>query len=103
MSEKNDKNYEQAKESGVNEKVAEQAARYRAEVMGGKPLFNDVLEAADTLSLDDQEELVFILKKRISEKRREEILESARAGREEFERGESKRFDPDELKNELLS
>jgi len=64
--------------------------------------FGDVLEAADRLSEDEQESLLEVLQKRLSERRRLEIAEDVREARLEHERGETRAVTPDELMGEIL-
>lgn len=52
--------------------------------------FGSVLEDADQLSLDDQEALVEVLRRRTAEQRRQKIVEDVLAGREEYRRGQCK-------------
>jgi hypothetical protein len=64
--------------------------------------FNDVLELADKLPLDEQEELSQILHRRVIEQRREEILSDIRSARKEFAEGKISSMTPEELMKELL-
>ena len=50
-------------------------------------VFDQILEKADEMSLDEQELIIEILKNRYREKRREEILENAKKTAEEYEKG----------------
>lgn len=52
--------------------------------------FAGVLEAAESLPLDAQEELIEILKKRTIEQRRRELAGEIRNARSEYKRGLSK-------------
>lgn len=65
--------------------------------------FNDVLEAADQLTLDEQESLVDILRRRLAEKRRNELLQEIQAARKEFQESQVQVATADEIFNELLS
>ena len=49
--------------------------------------FEEVLEKVDTMPLEEQELIIEILKNRYREKRREEILESAKKTLEEHKKG----------------
>jgi len=64
--------------------------------------FGDVLEAADQLTEDEQENLLEVLRKRLAERRRLEIAEDVRRARREHERGETRAVTPDELMDEIL-
>ncbi len=52
--------------------------------------FQDLIEAVESLPLDDQSMLVELINKRIIEKRRAELVAEVRESREAFERGEVK-------------
>jgi hypothetical protein len=62
----------------------------------------DVVEAADRLSLDEQLELIKILKQRLAEAGHARILSEVAQSREEYARGEYKIVTPDELMREIL-
>jgi hypothetical protein len=64
--------------------------------------FADVLEAADALSIDEQETLVEILRRRVTELRRCELAKDIAAAREEFQSGGCRPAKPDELVGEIL-
>jgi len=49
--------------------------------------FAELLDAADHLSLEEQADLVEILTRRISERRRDELAEEIREAREDFAAG----------------
>jgi ribosome recycling factor len=97
-----DKKYPEQQTGGSEESVSESVAPYNAAQQKNTPSFNDILEAADKLSLDEQEDVVRILKKRITERRREEIVKNLKASEEEVRKGEYKEVTPEELKKELL-
>ena len=65
--------------------------------------FAQIVEKAETLTLDEQEELVDLLSKRIHEKRRDEIVEGIEQARKEHQEGKSKVYSADALRAELLS
>ena len=65
--------------------------------------FGEVLEAADNLSLDEQETLVGILSRRLVEHRRLELAEDILEALREFQKGGSRPVTPDELMSEILS
>ena len=64
--------------------------------------FGEVLDAADGLSIDEQETLVDILHRRITQLRRRELVEDVAAARQEFINGGSRPIQPDELIREIL-
>jgi len=69
-----------------------------------KPVsFGELLEAADHLSLDDQETLVEVLHRRIIERRREELAAEVLQARQEFQQGQCRPISTDELMAEILA
>lgn len=50
--------------------------------------FAEILEATDKLSLDDQAELIGVLRHRVAERRRDLLAEDIQQARREFEAGE---------------
>ena len=64
--------------------------------------FTEVLEAADTLSPGEQETLVDILRRRLTEHRREQIVREVREAEDEFRAGTCRPVAPDELMKEIL-
>lgn len=65
--------------------------------------FNDVLESVDKLSLDEQETLTEVLRKRLIERRREELAKEIQNAQREFKEGSSKPATPSEIMKEILS
>ncbi len=65
--------------------------------------FNEVLEAANKLPIEDQETLIDILNRRIAEDRREEIKKEIESAQEEFQANRCRPVTPDELMSEILS
>ena len=65
--------------------------------------FNEVLEFADKLSLDDQETLMAVLHRRIIEHRRAELAKEIQDAQQEFKEGKCKPTTPAELMKEILS
>ena len=59
--------------------------------------FSDVLDMVDTLSMDDQEKLLDIVKKRVAEQRREEMWQAVDEADAEFESGLCKTATVDEI------
>jgi hypothetical protein len=64
--------------------------------------FAEALEAADRLSLPDQESLVEILRRRILERRREELAGEIREAEEEYHAGACEPRSARELIDEIL-
>lgn len=52
--------------------------------MASENIFNEVLEAADHLSLDDQEELLNIINSRLREHKRKILIQDVQKAHEEF-------------------
>jgi hypothetical protein len=74
-----------------------------AKPMEQVPHFGEVLDSADRLSLEEQEELVQILPNRIIEHRRGELSKDITAADREFKRGKVQKATPDELMKEILA
>ena len=66
-------------------------------------LFGEVLEAIDTLSLEDQETLEEILRRRIIERRRAELVQDVQEAQQEFQAGHCRPVTPEELMQEIVS
>lgn len=65
--------------------------------------FGEILEAADKLPVQDQEELIDILSKRIIDCRREKLSREIKETQEEFEAGQGKACAPDDIIDEIMS
>lgn len=63
--------------------------------------FQDLIEAVESLPLDDQSTLVDIINKRIIEKRRTNLVVEVKEAREAFRRGEVKRGSVEDLMKDL--
>lgn len=63
--------------------------------------FNDLLEAIDDLPVEQQEDLIRIVRHRLTDRRREEIAERVRLARIEFAEGRTKRGSVEDLMNDL--
>jgi hypothetical protein len=63
--------------------------------------FQEALEIIESLSEDQQEDLINILQRRRSERRREVLAESIKEARAEYNRGEVTRGPVDALMKEL--
>lgn len=64
-------------------------------------LFGDVLEAADHLSLEEQQELIAILQRRLAEAGRWRVIAEVQEARQEFAAGQCRPVTPDELMREI--
>ncbi|KJR40834.1 hypothetical protein MCHI_003263 [Candidatus Magnetoovum chiemensis] len=71
--------------------------------MGNSLSFNDILEAAERLSLDEQEVLLEIIYKRMFDKKRSAIAKDIEDAKEEFDKGLSKPISADDLIKEITS
>ncbi len=65
--------------------------------------FGGILEAADHLSVEEQENLLDILRKRLIARRRAELARNVEEAEEEFEAGGCRVVAPDELMAEITS
>jgi hypothetical protein len=64
--------------------------------------FNEVVDAADRLSPEEQEQLVQILQRRLSQAGRQRVVADVAASRQEFSAGRCTTATPDELMSEIL-
>jgi hypothetical protein len=64
--------------------------------------FGEVLEAVESLSLEDKESLIEILQRRLIEARREELAREIESARNEFQAGQCKPTTPDTLIKDIL-
>ncbi|OFV98686.1 MAG: hypothetical protein A3H28_04480 [Acidobacteria bacterium RIFCSPLOWO2_02_FULL_61_28] len=65
--------------------------------------FGEIVEAADELTIEDQETLLTILKNRLRDRRRAELVKEIQEARKEFEEGRCRPATPDELMREISS
>ena len=65
--------------------------------------FGEVLEAADQLSQEEQEELVAILHRRLAEAARQRLAGDVQEARQQFAEGRCSPATPDELMREILN
>jgi U3 small nucleolar ribonucleoprotein component len=75
----------------------------RGKIMEKTLSFGEVLDTVEQLSLEDQEALTDIIRRRIIEQRREELAKDIQEAQEEFEAGNARPVTPDELIAEILS
>ncbi|MEM9217079.1 MAG: hypothetical protein AAGD25_22375 [Cyanobacteria bacterium P01_F01_bin.150] len=64
--------------------------------------FADILEAADQLPLQDQEDLIQILENRLRAQKRAALVKDVQDAQQEFEAGECKPVTPEQLMEEIL-
>ena len=65
--------------------------------------FSDILEAADQLTLQDQEDLVRILEHRLHEQKRAALVKDVQEAQQEFAKGDCQPTTPEELMKEILA
>lgn len=65
--------------------------------------FTKILDAADQLLLEDQEDLIHILQNRLRDRRRAELLKDVQESQQEFALGQCKPVTPEQLMEELLA
>ena len=65
--------------------------------------FGEVLEAVDALPLEEQRELMDVVRRRIIERRREELASEIAEAEAEYDAGGCETRTPDELIREILS
>lgn len=65
--------------------------------------FGQVLESAEELSLDEKEDLVSILRRRMAEERRAELIKAVKEARQEFKAGRCHSASPDEILKKILA
>lgn len=65
--------------------------------------FDEFLEAAESLSVAEQETLIEILSRRLADVRRQELAGTIAEARREFDRGEAEAVSADDLMDELLA
>jgi len=64
--------------------------------------FADVLEAADHLSADEQQELIAVLRKRLAEAARKRLIAEVQAARQEYASGACSSATPQQIMDEIL-
>jgi hypothetical protein len=67
------------------------------------PTFADIVEAADNLSVDEQETLLGILRRRIAERNRVELAREVAESRAEFASGRSQSVTVPQIMDEIRS
>ena len=65
--------------------------------------FSDVVDAVESLSVEEQETLAELLQRRLIERRRDRLAAAVAEAREEYGRGECKPTSVDDLMAEILS
>ena len=65
--------------------------------------FTAIVDAADRLSSEDQENLIDILQKRLRDRHRAELVNDVREAQQEFTEGKCQVVTPAQLMEEILS
>jgi transcriptional regulator of heat shock response len=65
--------------------------------------FTEIVDAADRLSPEDQENLIDILQQRLRDRRRAELVNDVREAKQEFAAGKCQVVTPAQLMEEILS
>jgi len=71
--------------------------------MGKTFVFADILDSVEALSLDEQEALMEIVRRRADERRRKGLTRDVEEARREFRDGACKPASPGEILEEILS
>lgn len=69
----------------------------------GATPFGEILDAADKLSLEEQEALIDVLSRRAADRRRDQLAGDIRNARKDFKEGRTKPNTPDDILSEILS
>ena len=64
--------------------------------------FGEVLEAANQLTPEDQQALIAILHRRLTQMGRQQLVAEVQEARKEFDSGQCRPATPDELMREIL-
>ncbi|MFN0197067.1 MAG: hypothetical protein ACKVT0_09990 [Planctomycetaceae bacterium] len=64
--------------------------------------FDQILEAADHLSAEEQQELIAIIHRRLTDAARQQLVQEVHEARQEFATGQSSPTTPDELMREIM-
>jgi len=65
--------------------------------------YGQVLDSIEALPDDQQESLVDIIRKRLAERRRAELVKSVQAARKEFKSGKLRQASPSEIMRKVLA
>ena len=65
--------------------------------------FAEILEAAEQLPLEDQENLIHILQNRLRDQKRTELVRDVQAAQQEFAQGQCQPLTPEQIMEEILS
>ncbi len=65
--------------------------------------FAEILEAAEQLPLEDQENLIHILQNRLRDQKRTELIRDVQEAQQEFAQGQCQPLTPEQIMEEILS
>ncbi len=65
--------------------------------------FAEILDAVDELPLEEQAELIEVVRRRLLERRRDELTEEVQEARRDFQAGRCLPGTPDEILRDILS
>ncbi|MBC1194832.1 MAG: hypothetical protein EWV49_14675 [Microcystis aeruginosa Ma_QC_Ch_20071001_S25] len=65
--------------------------------------FAEILEAAEQLPLEDQENLIHILQNRLRDQKRTELVRDVQEAQQEFAQGQCQPMTPEQIMEEILS
>ena len=71
--------------------------------MGAQMTFDEVLDAVEHLPADQQSELVDVVRRRLAERGRQQVVDDVASGRGEFASGASRPVSADDLMREIES
>ena len=64
--------------------------------------FAEILEAAEQLPLEDQENLIHILQNRLRDQKRTELVRDVQEAQQEFAQGQCQPLTPEQIMEEIL-
>jgi hypothetical protein len=65
--------------------------------------FAEILEAAEQLPLEDQENLIHILQNRLRDQKRTDLIRDVQEAQQEFAQGQCQPLTPEQIMEEILS
>ena len=65
--------------------------------------FAEILEAAEQLPLEDQENLIHILQNRLRDQKRTELIRDVQEAQQDFAQGQCQPLTPEQIMEEILS
>lgn len=65
--------------------------------------FADLIETAEQLPIEEQEDLIHILKNRLRDRKRAELIKDVAEAQQEFIQGKCKPLTPEQIMEEILS